>query len=133
MAGYPYMHQYYHNEPNVQYTNMLSMPNGYFASIPNSHVDVVTYSDSILISSASNYSDGSNHTYQNSEYVRKPMSTTCFGSFNGINNIQHASAYSHSSAIEQIHMPMNNYHDQTNMMSSTNFNKASYVSGSSDG
>jgi hypothetical protein len=103
MAGYPYnMHQSYHDEPKVQYTNMLSMPNGYFASTSNSHVDVATYSDSILISSASNYSDDPNHTYQNSEYVQKLMSTTCSVSFNGISNIQHAPAYSHSSTIEQI-------------------------------
>jgi hypothetical protein len=112
---------------------MLSMPNGYFASTPNSHVDVATYSDSLLISSASNCLDDPNHTYHNFEYVQKSMSTMCYVSFNGISNIQRAPAYSHSSAIEQIHMPMNNYHDQTSMTSSANFPKALYVSGSSNG
>jgi hypothetical protein len=42
-----------------------------------------------------------------------------------ISNIQHAPAYSHSSAIEQIHMLMNNYHDQTNII----YPETSYVSG----
>jgi hypothetical protein len=47
----------------------------------------------------------------------------------GISNIQHAPAYSHSSAIEQTHMPMNNYHDQTNIIYPERFHEASYVSG----
>jgi hypothetical protein len=48
---------------------------------------------------------------------------------NGISNIQHEHAYSHSSAIEQIHIPMNNYHDQTNIIYLESFHEASYVSG----
>jgi hypothetical protein len=47
----------------------------------------------------------------------------------GISNIQHAPAYSHSSAIEQIHMSMSNYHDQTNTIYPKNIHEASYVSG----
>jgi hypothetical protein len=50
----------------------------------------------------------------------------------GISNIQHAPAYSHSSAIEQIHMPMNNYHGQTNIIYPESFHEASYVSGPND-
>jgi hypothetical protein len=85
MTGYPFnTHQYYHNEPKVQYPCMLSMPNGYPASTSNSHVDVTTYCDSILTSSASNCSDGPSHTYQNSEYLQKSMSTKCSMSFNDI-------------------------------------------------
>jgi hypothetical protein len=47
----------------------------------------------------------------------------------GISNIQHALAYSYSSAIEQIHMPMNNYRDQMNIIYPESFHEASYVSG----
>jgi hypothetical protein len=93
--------------------------------VVNSHVDVATYSDSVLVASASNYSDVLVHACQNSEYVQKLMSTM----HNGISNIQHAPAYSHSTAIEQIHMLMNNYHDQTNIIYPESFHETSYISG----
>jgi hypothetical protein len=65
-------------------------------STVNSHVDVATYSDSVLVDSASNYSDALVHACHNSEYVQKSMSTM----HNGISNIQHAPANSY--ADEQI-------------------------------
>jgi hypothetical protein len=113
------------SSPMVQQTSMISMHNNYFVSTVNSNVDVATYSDSVLVASASNYSDVLVHACHNSEYVQKSMSTM----HNGINNIQHAPAYSHSSAIEQIDMPMNNYHDQTNIIYPKKFHATSYVSG----
>jgi hypothetical protein len=84
--------------PMVQHTSMVLTPNDYVASTINSCVDVATYSDSVLVASASNYSDVLVHTCHNSEYVQKSMSTM----HNGISNIQHTLAYSHSLAIEQI-------------------------------
>jgi hypothetical protein len=87
-------------DPKVQNTNMLSLPSGYFVSTVNSHVDIAAYDDSVLVASTSNYSDVLVHAYHNSEYVQKSMSTM----HSGIRNIQHAPAYSHSSAIEKIHM-----------------------------
>jgi hypothetical protein len=48
---------------------MILTPNDYFASTINSHVDVATYSDSILVAWASNYSDVLVHACHNSEYV----------------------------------------------------------------
>jgi galactitol-specific phosphotransferase system IIB component len=114
--------------PMVQQTSMISMPNDYFVSIVNSHVDVATYSDSVLVASASNYSDVLVHACHNSEYVQKSMSTM----HGGFSSIQHAPAYSHSSAIEQIHMTMNNYHDQTNIIYPESFYEASYVSGTNN-
>jgi hypothetical protein len=110
--------------PVVHHTSMILTPNDYFVSNVNSHVDVATYSDSVLVASASNYSYVLVHAY-NSEYVQKSMSTM----HSGISNIQHAPAYSHSLIIEQIHMSMNNYHDQTNIMYPKSFHEASYVSG----
>jgi hypothetical protein len=107
--------------PMVQQTSMILTHNDYFVSIINSHVDVATYSDSVLVASASNYSDVLVHACHNFEYVQKSMSTM----HNDISNIQHAPAYSHSSAIEQIHMLMNSYHDQTNII----YPETSYVSG----
>jgi hypothetical protein len=97
-----------YNEPKVQYATMLSMPNGYFVGTPNSYVDVATYSDSILLSLVSNCSHEPNHTYQNFEYVQNMMSTTCSMSFNGISNIRHEPAYSHSSVIDRA----NSYADE---------------------
>jgi hypothetical protein len=114
--------------PMVQQTSMILMPNDYFASTVKSHVDVVTYSDSVLVASASNYSDVLVHTCHNFEYVQKSMSTM----LGGFSSIQHAPAYSHSSAIEQIHMTMNNYHDQTNIIYPESFYEASYVSGTNN-
>jgi hypothetical protein len=73
-------------------------------STVNSRVDVATYSDSVLVASASNYSDVLVHACHNFEYVQKSMSTM----HSAISNIQHAPAYSHSLAVEQIHIPMNN-------------------------
>jgi hypothetical protein len=107
--------------PMVQQTSMISMPNDYFVSTVNSHVDVATYSDSVLVASASNYSDILVHACHNSEYVQKSMSSM----HSSISNIQHALAYSHSSAIEQIHMSMNNYHDQTNIIYPESFHETS--------
>jgi galactitol-specific phosphotransferase system IIB component len=107
--------------PMVQQTSMISMPNDYFVSTVNSHVDVATYSDSVLVASASNYSDILVHACHNSEYVQKSMSSM----HSSISNIQHAPAYSHSSAIEQIHMSMNNYHDQTNIIYPESFHETS--------
>jgi hypothetical protein len=63
------------NLPMVQQTSMISMPNDYFVSVVNSHVDVETYSDTVLVASASNYSDILVHACHNSEYVQKSMST----------------------------------------------------------
>jgi hypothetical protein len=108
-----------------QHTSMILTHSDYFVSTINSGVDVATYSDSVLVASTSNYSDALVHACHNSEYVQKSMSTI----HNGISNIQHAHAYSHSLAIEQIHMPMNNYHDQTNIIYPESFHEASYVSG----
>jgi hypothetical protein len=68
---------------------MILTPNDYFVITVNSHVDVATYSDSILVASASNYSDVLVHACHNSEYIQKSMSTI----HNGISNIQHAYAY----------------------------------------
>jgi hypothetical protein len=113
------------NLPMVQQTSMISTPNDYFVRTINSHVDVATYSDSVLVASASNYSDVLVHACHNSEYVQKLMSTM----HSGISNIQHAPAYSHSSVIERIHMPMNNYHDQTNIIYLESFHETSYASG----
>jgi hypothetical protein len=110
--------------PMVQHTSMILMPNDYFVSIINSHVDVATYSDSVLVSSASNYLDVFVRAYHNSEYVQKSVSTM----HSGISNIQHAPAYSYSLAIEQMHMPMNNYHYQTNIIYPESFHEASYIS-----
>jgi hypothetical protein len=98
-------------DPKVQNANMLSLPSGYFACTVNSHVDVADYSDSILVASTNNYSDGLDHSLHNSKCVQKPMSTMHHVSFNSISNMHHVSGYSHSSTIEQIHMPMVNYHD----------------------
>jgi hypothetical protein len=109
----------------VQHTSMILMPNDYFVSTVNSGVDVATYSDSVLVASVSNYLDALVHACHNSKYVQKSMSTI----HNGISNIQHAHAYSNSSAIEKIHMPMNNYYDQTNIIYLESFHEASYVSG----
>jgi hypothetical protein len=78
----------------VQLTSMILTPNDYFASTINSHVDVASYSDSVLVASASNYSDVLVHACHNSKDVQKSMSTM----HGGISNIQHALAYSHSSA-----------------------------------
>jgi hypothetical protein len=114
--------------PMVQHTSMILTPNDYVASTINSCVYVATYSDSVLVASASNYSDVLIHACHNFEYVQKSMSTM----HSGISNIQHAPAYSHSSATKQIHMPMNNYHDQTNILYPESFHGASYVSGPSD-
>jgi hypothetical protein len=111
--------------PMVQQTSMISKSNDYFVSTVNSYVDVATYSDSALVASASNYSDVLVHACHNSEYVQKSMSTM----HNGISNIQHAPAYSHSSAIEPIHMPMNNYHVQTNIIHLESFHKTCNFSG----
>jgi hypothetical protein len=55
-------------ESKLQHASVLSMPNDCFVSIINSHVDVAMYSDSILVASASNCSNGLNHTYYNSAY-----------------------------------------------------------------
>jgi hypothetical protein len=77
--------------PMVQQTSMILMSNDYFASTVNSHVDVVIYSDSVPVASASNYSDVLIHACHHSEYVQKLMSTM----HSGISNIQHAPAYSH--------------------------------------
>jgi ABC-type antimicrobial peptide transport system permease subunit len=114
--------------PMIQQTSMILMPNDYFVSTINSHIDVAIYSDSVLIVSVSNYSDVLIHACHNSKYVKKSVSTM----HSDISNIQHAPAYSHSSAIEQIHMQMNNYHDQTNIIYLESFHEVSYVSGSNN-
>jgi hypothetical protein len=111
--------------PMVQHTSMILTPNDYFVSIVNSLVDVAIYSDSVLVASANNYSDVLVHACHNSEYVQKSVTTM----HSGISNIQHAPAYSHSSTIEQIHMMMNNDHNQTNIIYPESFHEASYVSG----
>jgi hypothetical protein len=82
--------------PIVQQASMILTPNDYFVSTINSHGDVAIYSDSVLIASASNYSNVLVHSCHNFEYVQKLMSTM----HNGISNIQHAPAYSH--ANEQL-------------------------------
>jgi hypothetical protein len=112
----------------VQHISIILTLNDYFAGTINSCVDVATYSDSVLAASASNYSDVLVHACHNSEYAQKSMSTM----HSGISNIQHAPAYSHSSAIEQIHMPMNNYHDQTSIIYPESFHEASYICGPSN-
>jgi hypothetical protein len=111
--------------PMVQHTGMILTPNDYFVSTVNSRVDVATNSDSVLVASASNYSDILVHACHNSQYVQKSMLIM----HSDISNIQHAPAYSHSSTIEQIHMPINNYHDQTNIIHPESFHETSYVSG----
>jgi hypothetical protein len=112
----------------VQHISIILTPNDYFAGTINSCVDVATYSDSVLAAAASNYSDVLVHACHNSEYAQKSMSTM----HSGISNIQHAPAYSHSLAIEQIHMPMNNYHDQTSIIYPESFHEASYICGPSN-
>jgi hypothetical protein len=111
--------------PLLQHASMLSMPNDCFANTINSHVDVAMYSDSVLVGSSSNYLDVLVHACHNSEYVQMSMSTM----HNGISNILHSPTYYHSSVIEQIHMPMNNYHDQTNIIYLESSHEESYVSG----
>jgi hypothetical protein len=56
--------------PMVQQTSMISTHNDYFVSTINSHVDVATYSDSVLVALASNYSNVLVHACHNSEYVK---------------------------------------------------------------
>jgi hypothetical protein len=63
-------------ESMLEHANMLSMPNDCFTNIINSDDDVATYNDNILVASASNCSNGLNHTYYNSEYEQMPMSIT---------------------------------------------------------
>jgi hypothetical protein len=55
--------------PMVQQTSMILMPNDYFVSTVNSHVDIAIYSDSVLIASVSNYSAVLVRACHNSEYV----------------------------------------------------------------
>jgi hypothetical protein len=69
---------------------MILTPNTYFVSTVNSHVDVATYSDSILVASTSNYLVVLVHASHNSEYVQKSMSAI----HSGISNIQHTPAIS---------------------------------------
>jgi hypothetical protein len=52
--------------PMVQETSMILMPNDFFVSTVNSYVDVATYSDSVLVTSGSNYSDVLVRAYHNS-------------------------------------------------------------------
>jgi hypothetical protein len=71
---------------------MILTAKDYFVSTVNFHIDAATYSDSVLIASASNYLDVFVHVCHNSEYVQKSMSTM----HKGISNIQHEPTYSHS-------------------------------------
>ena len=71
--------------------------------------------------SASHYSDNSfSYTHYNSEnYMQRLMLNDMYTlNFVATRNIQHTPF--HKSATEQVHMPMNSYQGQTNMMSSTN-------------
>jgi hypothetical protein len=100
----------------------------------NSHVDVASHNIGIHIASASNYSDGFNYAcYDSENYMQKPMSHNMHTlEFNATSNVQHASFCSHTSAAEQVHMPMSHYQGQTNMVSSTNFYRTSHTTSSNN-
>ena len=123
MAGYSYSpQQYYYTTPEVQHRNTSHINNNYCASATNSHVDVARYNDSVHIASASHYSDNRFYYahHNNSEnYMQQPMSNNMHTSiFHATSNIQHTPF--HTSAAEQVHMPMSNYQGQTNLVSSAN-------------
>jgi hypothetical protein len=108
MASYWYnTHRYYHNkEISFQCIMVISQ-------VPC--ILMLVLQHSIRVALTSNCSDGLNHAYCNYECVQEP--TMHFVGFNGSSNIQHIRIYWYSTAVDQIHMLMNNYHDKTNMMS----------------
>jgi hypothetical protein len=128
MAGYSYApQQYYYTAPKVQHASTSHVSNGYCASITNSHVDVARYNNSVHIASASNYSDDFNYAGYNSEnYMQQPMTNNMHTlNFHAISNIQHTPF--HTSAEEQVHMPMSNYQGQANVVSLANLYEAPYA------
>jgi hypothetical protein len=125
MAGYSYApQQYYYTTPEVQHANISYVSNHYFSSTTNFHVDVASHNSGIHIALASNYSDGFNYAVYNSEnYMQQPMPNNMHNlNFDATNNIH---TYFHTSAAEQVHMLMNNYQGQTNMVSSANLYETS--------
>ena len=119
MAGYSYApQQYYYTTPEVQHAST-----SYIST--DSHVDVASHNSGIHIASASNYSDGFNYAAYNSENcLQQPMPNNMHNlNFDATSNIQHT--YFHTSAPEQVHMPMNNYQSQTNIVSSANLYETS--------
>ena len=78
MAGYSYApQQYYYTTPEVWCTGTSHVPNNYYASTTNSHVDVARYNNSMHIASASHCSDNAfYYAYHNNfeNYMQRPMS-----------------------------------------------------------
>jgi len=119
MVGYSYApQQYYYTTPEVQHASTSYISTDYFASTINSHVDVASHNSGIHIASASNYSDSFNYAaYTSENCLQQPMPNNMHNlNFDATSNIQ--LTYFHTSAAEQVHMPMNNYQGQTNMVSS---------------
>ena len=83
------------------------------------------------IASASNYSDGFNYASYNSENYMQQRMTNNMHTLNihATSNIQHTPF--HTSAGEQVHMPMSNYRGQANVVSSANLYEAPYANNSS--
>ena len=126
MAGYSYApQQYCYTTPEVQHTN--TSHNNYCASTTNSYVDVARYNNSVHIASASNYSDDFNYAgYNSKNYMQQPMTNNMHTlNFHATSNIQHTPF--HTSAEEQVHMPMSNYQGQANVVSLANLYEAPYA------
>jgi hypothetical protein len=111
MPGYSYApQQYYYTTPEVQHTNTLYVYDNYYTSTTNSNIDVARYNDSDSFS----YVD-----YNFENYMQQPMLNNMHTlNFDATSNIQHTSF--HKLAVQHVHMPMNNYQGQTNMMNSAN-------------
>lgn len=118
--------QYYYTTPKVQLADESHVSHDYFASAMNSYVDVARTSDSVHITSASSYDGFGYANYESEYYMPRPTNNTL--NFNATSNIQHAPVYSHASAAEQVHMPMNDYQGRTNMVSSANYYETSHAS-----
>ena len=127
MAGYSYAPQrYYYTTPEVQHTETSHVPNNYCASTTNSHVDVARYNNSMHIASASHCSDNAFYYAHHKNYMQRPMSNNMHTlNFHATSNIQHTPF--HTSAAEQVHMPMSNYQSQTNVVSSANLYEEPYA------
>ena len=121
MVGYSYIpQQHYNTTPEVQHANTSHVYNNYCASTTNCHVDVARNNDSVHIASAIHYSDNGfyyAHHNKSKNYMQRPISNNMHTlNFKATSNIQYTP--SHTSAAEQVHMPMNNYQGQTSMVSS---------------
>ena len=121
MVGYSYIpQQYYNTTPEVQHANTSHDYNNYCASTTNCHVDVARNNDSVHIASAIHYSDNGfyyAHHNKSKNYMQRPISNNMHTlNIKATSNIQYTP--SHTLAVEQVHMPMNNYQGQTSMVSS---------------